>query len=116
MPSVLFGRIADLVSVPQVMARCGWPASFGGSLSRRGRCPLCLSGGRDDRCFWARPKRWHCYHCNRGGDVLDLWGALRGLDVYHAAFDLCRTFGVKVPTKARARRRAATYVEQEEAR
>lgn len=69
----------------------------------RGRCPLPDHEDRtpsfcvypDERGFCPS---WWCFGCNRGGDVVDLWDAMRGpfrhsVDAMH---DLAEHFGLKL--------------------
>lgn len=55
------------------------------SLERRGRlfiCPLCHSGTHRNKtpAFSIKGERWHCFACEKGGDVFDLAGAVLGTD------------------------------------
>ncbi len=43
-------------------------------------------------------QRWHCFGCNKGGDVLDLAQALEGWDFRTALEQLARQAGVPLPS------------------
>lgn len=49
---------------------------------RRGPCPLCLhkKGKKDTAFSHYRGGRWHCFRCDAGGDAIDLYVALHGVD------------------------------------
>ena len=55
-------------------------------LERRGRdnyvCPICHSGNGPNHtaAFKVQGNRWHCFGCDRGGDVFDLAGVLNHTD------------------------------------
>jgi transposase len=65
---------------------------------QRGACPLHRGDARgrtfsvnlDENVFQCFDKR-----CGRKGDVIDLWAAVHGLPLRHAALDLVRTFGLE---------------------
>lgn len=69
----------------------------------RGNCPLPGHAGGTSRSFYClkdeqgRYSKWHCHRCGVGGDVLDLWAVLRGLEHLNVAqqmHDLAEHFGV----------------------
>ena len=67
----------------------------------RGRCPI--HGGRNREAFSIRPDvgRWHCFRCNEGGDVLDLYVKARGYyDLKAALTDLAGEYNVQAPRRS----------------
>jgi DNA primase len=65
----------------------------------RGPCPLHGSRSRTSRVFAAHLGKnvYHCFRCGAGGNALDLWAALTGLELHAAVLDLCRRLGQPVP-------------------
>lgn len=67
----------------------------------RGRCPI--HGGESRDAFAAYPDkgRWHCFRCNDGGDVLDLYEKAQGYyDSKAALTDLAGEYGVEPPPRS----------------
>ncbi len=66
----------------------------------QGRCPI--HGGQSRDAFRVYPEqgRWHCFRCNEGGDVLDLFQKAKGyFDPKHALIDLAGEYGVQAPPR-----------------
>ncbi len=67
----------------------------------RGHCPV--HGGRNREAFAVYPEqgRFHCYNCNEGGDVIDLWMRSKGyFDFKAALIDLAGLYGVEPPRRS----------------
>ncbi len=67
----------------------------------RGLCPI--HGGRNREAFAVYPEqgRWHCFVCNEGGDVIDLFRRARGyFDFPVALTDLAGLYGVQAPPRS----------------
>ncbi len=68
----------------------------------RGRCPIHGGQGRDAFAVYPEQGSWHCFHCNEGGDVLDLYEGARGYyDSKAALTDLAGEYGVEAPRSPR---------------
>ncbi len=66
----------------------------------RGRCPVHGGQGRDAFAVYPGEGRWHCFHCNEGGDVLDLYERARGYyDSKAALIDLAGEYDVERPKR-----------------
>jgi transposase len=104
-----FGHIKGQLPLGRVLAHLGLAGRLRGSgPQRRCACPIHRGDGRgrtfsvnlnDDvfTCFDAR--------CGKRGDVIDLWAALRQMDVRAAAIDLVRTFGLEPAPAQRTEKR-----------
>ncbi|MDP9475483.1 MAG: CHC2 zinc finger domain-containing protein [Actinomycetota bacterium] len=67
----------------------------------RGLCPI--HGGSNREAFAVFPEqgRWHCFVCNEGGDVIDLWMRAKGyFDFKAALIDLAGLYGVQAPPRS----------------
>ncbi len=72
----------------------------------RGLCAI--HGGRNREAFAVYPEqgRWHCFVCNEGGDVIDLFMRAKGYDDFRAALiDLAGLYGVEAPPRSEGWRR-----------
>lgn len=71
-----------------------------GDGSLRGFCPLHSGDSRSFYCYQAengRYERWYCHRCATGGDVIDLYGAMRGItNSLWAMQELARAFNLKL--------------------
>ena len=71
------------------------------TIQRRSPCPIHEPHATSGRKFSANLKRqvFRCFDpaCGVQGNVLDLWKAFKKLDLYEAAEDLAKTFGVTLP-------------------
>jgi DNA primase len=56
---------------------------------------------RGDQCHSfsvnVRLGRYHCFVCGSHGHALELWSAVRGVNLHAAAVELCQLLGVEVP-------------------
>ncbi len=93
-PSRLFSDVKRAVDLP-TYAGSLTPLRRYGESSLRGRCPL---PDHDDKTpsFHVYPDgRWHCYGCERGGDVIDLYQVVQGFEKsYQAAGALAVEHGI----------------------
>lgn len=85
----LLHAVREEVAVANLACQSTTLEPFGGKAWFTGRCPL---PDHEDRTpsFYIYPAdhpggRWYCYGCSRGGDVLDLYMSIRGLDDYKGA-------------------------------
>lgn len=96
-----FRRLLDTVKQVVPVERLATDAGaelrpHGGELRGYGVC----HGGGNPTALLVQPEkfRWWCFRCNEGGDVLDLYMALRGHDdKKHALIDLAGEYGVEGP-------------------
>src|SRR5215218_272191 len=67
--------------------------------SLRGRCPV--HGGDNEGAFLVDPdqRRWHCFRCSTGGDIVDLCRAVDGGEVWEAVIFLAERFNVELPKR-----------------
>ena len=89
----------------QVLSHMGHLARLrGDGAERRGPCPLHSAEKPDHRSFTANLEKhvFQCFHpeCARG-NVLDLWQAHRGLEIYEAALDLAEIFQLQTTPEQR---------------
>ena len=68
--------------------------------SLRGRCPV--HGGDNEGALLVDPgqRRWHCFRCNEGGDVIDLCRAVEGGELWEAVVSLATRYGVELPRRS----------------
>ncbi len=67
----------------------------------RGRCPIHGGQSRDAFAVYSEQGSWHCFRCNEGGDVLDLWMQARGYyDSKAALTDLAGEYDVPRPERS----------------
>lgn len=63
-------------------------------------CPVCGSGTHGARStgaltFYADTNTWHCHACDAGGDVIDLYKIVRGVEFVDAVRDLSGRLGLQ---------------------
>jgi DNA primase len=93
----IIGAVKDAVPIEEYagelteLRRCGY--------SLRGRCPV--HNGSNPHSFVVTPKRqmWHCFGCNEGGDVLDLYRAVEGGQLWEAVQGLALRYNVELPQR-----------------
>ena len=94
-----FRLLREQVPLQQVLERFGRVPVQGAQ--HRGPCPIHEPQATSGRKFSANLKRqvFRCFDpaCGAKGNVLDLWQAYKKLDLYAAAEDLAKTFGVPIP-------------------
>jgi len=90
-PGFLIKRIKQEFSIESVLIR------FRGEYQLRyghryltGKCPLHKGGQEEHPSFWidTQLKIWGCHACKARGDVINLWAALRGIDLRQAIDDM----------------------------
>ena len=65
----------------------------------RGPCPV-HGSQRPRSCSFSvnvRLGRYHCFVCGSEGNALELWSAVRGVNLHASAVELCQLLGVEVP-------------------
>jgi DNA primase len=80
--------LKDAVPIETYAATLSALRPSGGSL--RGRCPV--HKGDNEGAFLVDPdqRRWHCFRCSTGGDLIDLCQAVEGGEVWEAVISLGR--------------------------
>jgi hypothetical protein len=94
-----FAHVKGQLSMERVLGHLGLAGRLHGSgPQRRCACPIHRGDGRG-RPFSVNlhDNVFHCFeaHCGKQGDVIELWAALRQMDLRAAAIDLIRTFGLE---------------------
>jgi DNA primase len=92
------GAIKEAVPVETYAATLTELRPSGDSL--RGRCPV--HKGDNEGAFLVDPdrRRWHCFRCAEGGDVIDLCQAVEGGEAWEAIISLVERFDVKLPRRS----------------
>lgn len=99
-----FAALRQQVSIEEALRRLGnWQATARNGAQLRGPCPIHGSRRPTSRSFSVNLERniFQCFApaCQAHGNVLDLWAAVRQLDLYEAALDLAQTFAIEPPRK-----------------
>ena len=99
MPAIDYRRARAELRLADVLALIGNQPRARHGLQWRGPCPLHGSRSATSRCFAAHLGKnvFHCFRCRAGGNVLDLWAALRRLPLHTAVLDLCERLRQPVP-------------------
>lgn len=99
MPGIDYRELRRQITMREVLDLIGFQSTSQHGPQLRGPCPIpacrCTSG----RPFSVHLDRqvYHCFACHSHGNALDLWRAVRGLSLYHAAIDLCRALNLDPP-------------------
>ena len=94
MPSVDYHWLRQHLNIQDILQRMHWHASEQRGDQRRVPCPFCgyTSPGSPSswRCFSVHFARniFHCFHCHRRGNALDLWADYQQLPLHEAAHHL----------------------------
>ncbi len=67
--------------------------------TQRGWCPVHAGSSPDSFAVYTAERRWYCFRCCRGGDVIDLCRAVEGGELQEIVYLLARRFGVELPTR-----------------
>ena len=101
-PSIDFAAVRALVTLAEVLALLNYVPKRTRGTQQRGPCPVHGSENPTrSQSFSAdlAHNMCRCFKCGFGGNALDLWAAVTGHNIYHAATDLCQRLGRPVPTK-----------------
>ncbi len=97
-----YAALREQVSLQQVLERVSRIPLRG--VQHRGPCPLHEPSSTTGRKFSANLKRqvFRCFDssCGAQGNVLDFWQKYRGTELYEAAVDLAKIFGIDLPILA----------------
>ena len=94
------GAVKEAVPVEAYAATLTNLRPSGSSL--RGRCPI--HKGDNEGAFLGDPdsRRWHCFRCDEGGDVIDLARAVEGGELWEAVVSLAHRYNVELPRRPRS--------------
>jgi transposase len=111
MPTVDFASLRRQITMEQALRELGWwDCLRGGSVQRRGPCPIHGSTHTTSRCFSVNLHKniFQCFDatCAAKGNVLDLWAQRHRLSLLDAARDLTQRF--RLPTEQRRGTRNGT--------
>ena len=99
MPGIDYRAARSRVRLAEVLELVGFEARSGFGDQLRGPCPVHGSRTPTSRSFAAHLGKgvWHCFRCEAGGNVLDLWSAVTKLPLHAAVLDLYQRLGREVP-------------------
>ena len=104
-----FAHVRAQITMEQVLSRLGvYDRLRGSGPQKRGPCPIHDGQGGSARPFSVHLGKsvFRCLNpsCAAHGNVLDLWAAVRGMELREAAIDLAQTFHLQLaPTPKRRR-------------
>jgi DNA primase len=102
MPYIDFGELRARVPIARVLELLQFQPRRRSGAELRGTCPIHADARPHRRSFAANLDKnvFHCFHCGRGGNALDLYAAARHADdLYDAALELCTRLGIEPPTR-----------------
>ncbi len=79
-----YNKLKYLLDLPHIAQELGFNGSRAGSVFQ-GDCPAHGSSGGCCLTIYPRTQSWYCFHCNKGGDVIDLVRHFSGWDFDTAA-------------------------------
>jgi DNA primase len=99
MPGINYREARSQVRLAEVLELIGFEARWGFGDQLRGPCPVHGSRSPTSRSFAAHLGKgvWHCFRCEAGGNVLDLWAAVTKVPLYAAVIALYTRLGREVP-------------------
>jgi hypothetical protein len=104
MPLIDLTALKREIPVLKALWLLGWKPTTSYYGQHRGACPLHKSKRPDrSRSLAVKDGGWCCHTCKRSGDAVALWAAVKGVNIYSAAIDLCAALGIPVPYKTRNR-------------
>jgi DNA primase len=105
MPGIDFVELRRRLSLAAVLELVGFRPTNRRGAQLRGPCPLHGSASRRSRSLAVHLEKqcWYCFRCHRGGNALDLYLAVTGLQVYEGARQLCTLLNLEVPWRERVR-------------
>jgi DNA primase len=99
MPGIDYRELRRQITMREVLDLIGFQATSRHDPQLRGPCPIPAC-----RCTSGQPFSVHldrqvyrCFVCHCHGNALDLWAAVRGLSLHHAALDLCHILNLESP-------------------
>ena len=99
MPGIDYHDFGGRSRSREVLDLIGFQATWRHGYQLRGLCPIPSCRSTSGRSFSVHLTRqvYHCFACQSRGNGLDLWAAVRGLSLHHAAVDLCRILNLEPP-------------------
>jgi DNA primase len=99
MPGIDYHELRRQITMREVLDLIGFQTSWRHGSQLRGPCPIPDCRSTSGRSFSVHLTRqvYHCFACQSHGNSLDLWVAVRGLSLHHAALDLCRILNLEPP-------------------
>jgi len=98
-PAIDYAALREQVTLQRVLETVTRISLRG--VQHRGPCPLHEPTRTEGNKFSAKLKRqvFRCFDpsCGGQGNVLDFWQKYRGVELYEAAVDLAKTFGIDLP-------------------
>jgi hypothetical protein len=96
-PKVDFPAVKRLIPITAALAVMGYRLPRRRGRSLLGPCPLHSLPSSQSTAFRCSGLVWYCERCQRGGDVVRLWGLHHHLTDLEAALELCDLFDLQVP-------------------
>jgi DNA primase len=99
MPGVNFQMLRERIAMREVLRLLPFQARVQRGDQGRGPCPVHGSRNRQSRSFSVNVRlgRYQCFVCGSRGNALELWSAVRGVQLHTAAVELCQLLGLEVP-------------------
>ena len=98
MPGVNFRLVREQITMRDVLRLLQFEARVVRGDQWRGPCPVHGSNRRSrSLSVNVRLGRYHCFVCGSHGNALELWSAVRGVNLHAAAVELCQLSGMEVP-------------------
>ena len=103
MPGVNFQVVREQITMREVLRQLRFEATVQRGDQWRGPCPVLGSKNPLSRSFSVNVRlgRYRCFVCGSGGNALELWSAVRGVNLHAAAVELCQLLGIDVPWVSR---------------
>jgi DNA primase len=99
MPGVDFQLLRGQIPTAEVLRQLRYEATVRRGDQGRGPCPVHGSHKRRSDSFSVNVRlgRYRCFVCGSRGNALELWSAVRGINLHAAALELCQWLGLQVP-------------------
>ena len=99
MPGVNFQLLREQIGMRNVLGLLRFEPRVQRGDQWRDACPVHGSRNPQSRSFSVNVRlgRYQCFVYGSSGNVLELWSAVRGVELYAAAVELCQLLGVEVP-------------------
>jgi len=99
MPGIDYRQLRRQITMREVLNLIGFQATWRRGPQLRGPCPIPACHSACGHPFSVHLVRqvYQCFACRSRGNTLDLWIAVCGLPLHHAALDLCRITNIAPP-------------------
>jgi DNA primase len=88
------GAIKDEVAVEDYLTDLGIEVKHG-----RSKCPIHEGDNPQALAVYPKHRRWFCFRCNEGGNVVDLCRTVEGGELWEAVVGLAQRFNVELPCR-----------------